>query len=195
MATATSSASSKTAAIEQKSVELPIEALPRVYWAIVSASTATEAEWQNLCNTRLSAECTGCKIKLTGLELRLLSIAPTDDSPESPKLERLRKNYCARNTCDCRFYRIDATPESERHWLSIKEQLQVATPELRETNAPKERKPFFGGAGIPKVRPLQLTALLLIGTVLFFVVRHWVYGARIPLVQKKHEYRVIQVNE
>lgn len=178
--------------LEVRSVELPIEALPKVYWAIVSASTSTEAEWQELCNTRLSAECTGCKIKLTGLELRELATAYHEGEPQSPKLERLRKNYCARNTCESRFYRVNINADSERHWLSIKDQLQVATPELRETRPLKERKPFFGQAGVPKIRPLQLTALLLIGTVLFFVVRHWVYGSRIPLVQKKNEYRVIQ---
>ena len=181
--------------IEERALEIPIEALPRVYWAIVSGSTSTEAQWQELCNTRLSAECTACKIKLSGLELRLLATAHTDGSNEGPKLERLRKNYCARNTCDGRFYRVAIIAESEKHWASIKAQLQTTTPELKETTPLKERKPLFGGAGTPKVRPLQLTALLVIGVVMFFVVRHWVYGSRIPIIQKKHEYRVIQSNE
>ncbi|HVK57392.1 MAG TPA: hypothetical protein VM735_01320 [Candidatus Kapabacteria bacterium] len=181
--------------IATKSVELPIEALPKVYWAIVAASTSTEAEWQELCNARLSAECTGCKIKLTGLEMRELATVHTEGSPQSPKLERLRKNYCARNTCESRFYRVNVQPDNERHWLSIKEQLQIATPEVRETEPGKDRKPFFANAGVPRLRPLQLTGLILIGVVLFFIVRHWVYGSRIPLVQKKNEYRVIQSND
>ena len=176
---------------ELKSAELPIDALPKVYWAIVSGSTATEAEWQELCNTRLSAECTGCKIKLTGLEMRLLATVHHEGEAESPKLERLRKNYCARNTCESRFYRVDVFPDSEKHWVSIKEQLQVATPEVRETKASKERKPLFGG-GAPKLNPVRLASLLLLGVVLFFVVRHFVYGSRIPLIQKKNEYKVIQ---
>ena len=177
---------------ELKSAELPIGALPKVYWAIVSSSTSTEAQWQELCNARLSAECSACKIKLTGLELRLLASVHHEGEAESPKLERLRKGYCARNTCECRFYRIDVFPDSEKHWLSIKEQLQVATPELRETSARKERKPLFGGAGISKVSPVRLVGLLVLGVILFFVVRHFVYGSRIPLIQKKNEYRVIQ---
>jgi hypothetical protein len=177
---------------ELKSLELPIDALPRVYWAVVSASTFTEAEWQEWCNTRFSAECTACKIKLTGLELRMLATVHTEEEPESPKLERLRRNYCARNTCEGRFYRVTVQPDSERHWLGIKEQLQHTTPEAREVSTTKEHKPLFSSAGIPRVRPLHLTALLLIGVVLFFVVRHWVYGSRIPIIQKKHEYQVIQ---
>lgn len=184
-------AATKTS-IEQKSLELPIEALPRVYWAVVSASTSTEAEWQELCNTRISAECPGCKIKLTGLELRLLATVHDGEEPESPKLERLRQNYCARNSCDSRFYVIHVQPESERHWLGIKDQLQHVAPQARETRSTKERKPLFSSAGLPRVRPLHLATLLMIGVVLFFVVRHWVYGSRIPLIQKKHEYRVIQ---
>lgn len=187
-------ATAKTS-IPEKSLELPIEVLPKVYWAIVSASTSTEAEWQELCNTRLSAECPGCKIKLSGLELRELASVHHEGEALSPKIERLRKNYCARNTCDSRFYRVNIHPDTEKHWVSIKDQLQIATPELRETSPIKERKSLFASAGVPRVRPLQLTALLLVGTVLFFVVRHWVYGARIPLVQKKNEYRVIQSNE
>jgi hypothetical protein len=181
--------------IDERALEIPIEALPRVYWAVVSGSTSTEAQWQELCNTRLSGECTACKIRLSGLELRLLATVHADQANEGPKLERLRKNYCARNTCDGRFYRVSIIADSERHWASIKEQLQVTTPELKETTPAKDRKPFFAGAGVPKVRPLQLTALLLLGVIMFFVVRHLIYGSRIPIIQKKHEYRVIQSNE
>src|SRR5688500_17814260 len=175
---------------ELKSAELPIDALPKVYWAIVSSSTSTEAQWKELCNTRLFAECTGCKIKLTGLEPRLLAGTHHEGEQESPKLERLRKNYCARSTCESRCYRVDVLADSEKHWVSNKEQLQVATPELRETSARRERKPFFGGTGVPKFSPARLVGLLVLGVVLFFVVRHFVYGSRIPLIQKKNEYRV-----
>jgi hypothetical protein len=184
-----------TSTIEERALELPIDALSRVYWAIVSGSTSTEAQWQELCNTRVSGECTACKIKLSGLELRLLATVHTDQTEEGPKLERLRKNYCARNTCDGRFYRVAIIPDSEKHWLAIKEQLQATTPELKETSPAKDRKPLFGGAGVPKGRPVQLTALIVLGVIMFFVVRHWVYGSRIPIVQKKNEYRVIQSNE
>ena len=182
----------------EKSLEIPINALPRVYWAVVSASAATEREWQELCTGRLSAECTACRIKISGTELRQLATAHAPDllnGEENPKLDRLRQNYCARNTCEGRFYRVTIQPDSERHFASIKDQLLSTTPEVRETNAPKVRKPLFSSAGMPRVRPMHLTILLLTGVVLFFAVRHWMYGSRIPILQKKHEYRVIQVTD
>jgi hypothetical protein len=182
--------------ISEKSLEVPIEALPRVYWAVVSASTATERDWQELCAGRLFGECTACRIKISGTELRQLATAHAPDllgGQENPKLDRLRQNYCARNTCDGRFYRVTIQPESERHWISIKDQLLGTTPEMRETSVPKVRKAIFSSANISRVRLMPLTMLLLTGVVLFFVVRHWMYGSRIPIIHKKHEYRVIQV--
>jgi hypothetical protein len=182
----------------EKSLEIPIEALPRVYWAVVSASTSNERQWQELCAGRLSADCTACRIKISGSELRQLATAHAPDllkGEENPKLDRLRQNYCARNTCEGRFYRVTIQPDSERHFASIKDQLLSTTPEVRETDAPKIRKPLFSSSALSRLRPMRLTILLLTGLVLFFVVRHWMYGSRIPLVQKKHEYRVIQVTD
>ena len=182
----------------EKSLEVPIDALPRVYWAVVSASTSNERQWQELCAGRLSAECTACRIKISGTELRQLATAHAPDvmgGEENPKLNRLRQNYCARNTCEGRFYRVNIQPDSERHFASIKDQLLSTTPEVRETDAPKIRKPLFSSAALSRLRPMRLTMLLLTGVILFFVVRHWMYGARIPIVQKKHEYRVIQVTD
>src|SRR5688572_28778166 len=137
----------------EKSLEIPIEALPRVYWAVVSASTATERDWQDLCANRLSGECTACHIKISGTELRQLATAHAPDllrGQENPKLDRLRQHYCARNTCDGRFYRVTIHPESERHWISIKDQLLGTTPEVRETSAPKVRESLFSSAGVSR---------------------------------------------
>lgn len=186
---------SPTSSTDEKCLEIPINALSRIYWAVVSGSTATEAEWQQLCEGRLSAECTACKLKVSGADLRQLASAQTEGAEENPRLDRLRRNYCGRNTCDGRFYRVNIVPDSERHWAMIKNQLQSTTPEIRESRATKETKALFGRVGFPRVRPLPLTILVLMGVVLFFVVRHWMYGSRIPLLQKKHEYRVIPAQE
>src|SRR5687767_13594939 len=159
----------------EKSLEIPIEALPRVYWAVVSASTATEREWQELCAGRLSGECTACRMKISGTELRQLATAHAPDlldGEENPKLDRLRQNYCARNTCDGRFYRVTIHPESERHWTSIRDPLLTPPPELRQTRPPKQRQPLLNSAGLPRVRTIQLTVLNLTGLEPFFLVRH-----------------------
>ena len=183
---------------EQKSLEIPIKALPRVYWAVVSASTSTETEWQESCGKRMAAECTACRMKIGGMELRLLATAQvqeTEDPEDNVKLDRLRQGYCARNTCDGRFYRISIQPDSERHWTSIKDQLQHTTPDVRETRVKKVRTAFFSGVGFPRIRPTHWMIIAVASLVLFFMLRHWIYGSRIPVIQKKHEYRVIQSNE
>lgn len=183
---------------EQNCLEIPIKALPRVYWAVVSASTSTETEWQEFCAKRLAAECTACRIKIGGVELRQLATGQeqeTDDPEDNVKLDRLRQGYCARNTCEGRFYRISIQPDSERHWASIRGQLQHTTPDVRETRAKKERKALFSGVGFPRIRATHWVVIAVASVVLFFVLRHWIYGSRIPVIQKKHEYRVIQSNE
>ncbi|MGZ8939294.1 MAG: hypothetical protein ACXW32_08805, partial [Limisphaerales bacterium] len=152
---------------EEKSLEVPINALGRIYWAVVSGSTSNEAAWRQLCDGRLSAECTACKIRISGPELRLLATqAEGESADENPTLDRLRRNYCGRNTCEGRFYRVNIVPDSERHWTMIKDQLQSTTPEIRETRPPKNSKSIFSGVGMPRIRPLPLTILLLVGVVL-----------------------------
>ena len=181
-------AQSSTAA--EKSVEIPIEALPRVYWAVVATSKSPEQEWQQHCGERLAAECLQCGMKVSGEELRQLATMDLEKVVEDPKLERLRLKYCARNSCESRFYRVDIEPDSELHWASIKEQLAHAAPEVRESKAkvelPKFRFDLSGNRG------LFLAGFLVFAVIAFFVIRHWVFGYRIPLIQEKHEYRVVQ---
>jgi hypothetical protein len=51
--------------------------------------------------------CVGCGISLTPDELEALALAP-DSAASSPRLDRLRLGYCARNGCDSRFYQVTA---------------------------------------------------------------------------------------
>ena len=177
----------------QKTVELPIAALRRLYLAVVATSKTPEQQWQELFNGRVEAECTQCGIKITGEELRQLSLLDLEQPIEDPKLDRLRLKYCARNTCQSRFYSVQIGSDSELHWTAIKEQLQLATPEIREK---KTRKPIsIPSISLPRASGLAVTVALLCMLVLFFLVRYWVYGYRIPIVQKKNEYRVIQAPE
>jgi hypothetical protein len=158
--------------------------------AVVATSKTPELQWQGLFNGRVQAECIQCGIKVSGEELRQLSVLDPEHPIDDPKLERLRLRDCARNTCQSRFYRLHIEPDSELHWTAIKEQLQLTTPHLRET---KQRKrialPAFS---LPRASGLVIGVALLCMIVLFFLLRHWVFGYRIPVVQKKHEYRVIQ---
>ena len=177
----------------QKTLELPIQALPRLYLAVAATSKLPEQQWQGLFNGRVEAQCVQCRIKVTGEELRQLSLLDLAHPTDDPKLDRLRLNYCARNSCQSRFYSVQIQPDSELHWTAIKEQLQLAAPEVREK---KPRKPIsIPTLSLPRASGLAVTVALLGMVVLFFLVRYWVYGYRIPIVQKKNEYRVIQAPE
>jgi hypothetical protein len=174
----------------QKTVELPIDALPRLYLAVVATSKMPEQQWQGLFNGRVDAECIQCGIKVTGEELRQLSLIDPLTPIEDPKLDRLRLKYCARNTCESRFYRVNIQPDSELHWTAIKEQLQLASPEMRETKARKRMA--MPTLTLPRHSGMVLTLGLVGLVVVFFLIRYWIFGYRIPVVHKKHEYRVIQ---
>jgi hypothetical protein len=177
----------------QKILELPIEALSRLYLAVVATSRIPEQEWQNQFGARVQAECVQCGIKVTGEEIRQLSLLDPNQPIEDQKLDRLRLKYCARNTCSSRFYAVHLEPDSELHWTAIKEQLQLTTPDIREKRARKPlRLPSFFSVPTSRHGILMLSVFLGILLVSFFLVRYWIYGYRIPIVHKKHEYRVIQ---
>lgn len=183
----------QSSSVADKILELPIQALPRLYLAMAATSKIPEQQWQGLFNGRVEARCIQCGIKVTGEELRQLSILDSAQPIEDPKLDRLRLNYCARNSCQSRFYRVQIQPDSDLHWTAIKEQLQLATPDVREK---KTRKPIsLPTLSLPRAGGLAVTVAVLCMVALFFLVRYWVYGYRIPIVQKKNEYRVIQTPE
>lgn len=169
-----------------RTLEIPIEALPRVYWAVVATSKLTEPEWAVQCASRLEAECILCGIKISGPELRQLAVSDSQEPSENPKLERLRLKYCARNSCESRFYRVSIQADSELHWTGIKAQLLHVTPEVREG---KVRKPRLK-LSLSSQGKLVIAAVVLASIVAFFLIRYWVYGYHIPIIHQPREYKV-----
>ena len=179
----------QTSSAVQERLELPIEALPRVYLAVVASSTTPAAQWEGLFNDRCEAECVQCGIRITGEELRKLSVLDPEDASEDAKMDRLRLRYCARRTCGSRFYRVQIEPDSDAHWTAIREHFGAATPRVRET----KKRIWLPALSMARVSGLTVTVLCMI--VLFFVVRHLIWGYRIPIVQKKNDYRVVPTAE
>lgn len=170
----------------RRTLEVPIEALPRVYWAIVATSKLTEPEWNELCTERLEGECLLCGMKVSGAELRELAVSDPQVPSENPKLERLRLKYCARNSCESRFYRVHIQPDSELHWTGIKAQLLHTTPEVREA---KTRKPRITLSITRRGKLFSVFGLFAV-VILFFVLRYWIYGYHIPIIHKPTRYQV-----
>ena len=64
------------------------------------------------------AECLGCGIRITGAELLEIARGPGAETADS-KLDRLRKGYCARRTCESRFYEIRCIVQPGVDWQAI----------------------------------------------------------------------------
>ena len=96
----------------------PIQSLPNfsglVLHAIRSTSDVPKAR-QAYCSAFV-AECLACGIQMTGEELLDLAIQA---NAGSSKLKRLRMGYCARRTCDSRFYQLTCNPAPGVNWASI----------------------------------------------------------------------------
>lgn len=152
---------------EASSVRVPIDVLPRVAAALAAIpppSLIAEVE----------AECLSCGMRISGAELTDLGRAEV----VGEKLDRVRLGYCARKTCESRFYeiKIPATAPAARAAIEGIDQLAPATQE-------RPRAPSAS-------RQLSLKWIVAggIGLYLVFLFHHWYYGERIPLFQEQHHY-------
>ena len=150
-------------------VQLPLEALPKIFPALRSSVPA------NAADPGIEVECVACRIRITGPELQQL--AEGKNLPE--KLDRLRLGYCARRSCDSRFYfvTLSSAPASACDAiLSLTSQIPSGP----------ERAPLVP---VTPAVLLRGTALAMTAFILLFFLHHWYYGGRIPVFQKPHPYR------
>jgi hypothetical protein len=147
------------------SVQVPISALTKIYPALVAVSGALPEF--------LEAKCIACGARLSADDLQQLA----DEKKSGERLERIRLEYCARRTCESRFYRVTLRGDSVEV-QAVLESFQVT---LVQT--------------VAKPRPvLTVVAVLKMVCVLFavgyalFILHHLYYGERIPLWQKRHFY-------
>lgn len=134
--------------------------------------------------------CVGCDIAVTPAELESLALAP-EAGGGSPRLERLRLGYCARNGCDSRFYVVGADTGMVA-WPGVLRR----TRELLGTPVEAEPKADAGAPPAPpsfrqQWRRVQLAAVGgLVGLVL--LVWWWRSGARVPgLSPSAREFTVV----
>jgi hypothetical protein len=170
-----------------ESMATPIAALPQIYSALVgmgSGAGFSESKWEEICRQQVEAECELCGIKVTGQELAELAKAKGGDTLTNPKLQRLRFHYCARNSCDCRFYRLNFLAHPEVDWGKLKGPLQDSIHLLPSDNEAKwavwlqwNDKTIIGAVGG-----------FVVATILLVLLHHWIYGGRIPLIQERHHY-------
>jgi hypothetical protein len=143
-------------------IEGPIEAFPSVRSALTTTSLLLEEERRG--SGEISITCCACSHDF-------------GKAGDSFAVDRCPN-------CDGRTVRFRVSPESNRHWLRIKEQLAKTAPELREP------EPISSTTlrAATQTRWSTLVVAVVLSVIAFFVARHWLYGAPIPLIHKPQEY-------
>ena len=154
----------QTHAQDAHRLEGPIDSFPALASALATTSLLTVEERR--IATGISLSCVQC-----GYDL-------------GKKDDTFALDQCP--NCNSKTFRFRISPESNRHWIRIKEQLSKTAPELHEPETlPREIK------SEAKTNWRILVAAVLVGIVLFYVLRYWLYSAPIPFIHKPQTYEFI----
>jgi hypothetical protein len=184
---------SETSERKVETIQVPIAGLKSFFSTLLESAnlfSIPSEQWRGWCLNSTEAECELCGIKVNGAELAELTQAESLEKIEKPKIRRLFHQYCARNSCENRYYTVRLVLDEKIEWARLKEVLENGTVLI-----PAERK-TEGGAAV-RVNSRVLIGVLMGGCaailVLFFFY-HSIYGGRIPLIQKRHIY-VAETNQ
>ncbi|MDB6039719.1 MAG: hypothetical protein JWM99_3560 [Verrucomicrobiales bacterium] len=169
-------------------IQVHVNQLPDIHSSLASLLVQEypdASHLDDLLANYIEAECVQCGIRISGEEIgKIRSLKVKGQAPE-PKLMRLKRNYCARDACFSCDYRINLLPHPSVDWQKIKGQL------VEERTASQEKSELVTTTFIS--RPgwrVMLCVAAAAALVLFFLLRHWITGARIPLLQKAHHYQI-----
>ena len=154
----------------------PISSLPTIGSALVTTSILTEKD-EGLRAKVIRCACLECGAELAQGLIDQLSGAREFGQTEIPAIS-------ACSNCSGTEFEFRVRPESPRHWVRITERLVQIAPEVREPEivAPPVKQP------ISKARWLMIAGGLVIATIMFFVIRYWIFGSPIPLVHQPEKY-------
>lgn len=134
----------------------------------------------------LEGECLACGIKASGEEILALGV---DGSTDGPKVERLRKGYCARRTCDSRFYQITCKPAAGIDWSPIfaMKEGYASVPDV----ATEEAEGIEDSSKLSAKNRRVIFAVAAVSTMLLFVVGWQLYaGGAIPFLREPEKFQV-----
>lgn len=141
---------------------------------------------ENDFTAAFEAECIGCGIQISGAELLQIADLSGGDVASDSKVDRLRKGYCARRTCESRFYEIRCVAQRGVDWQAIlaMKDGHVSAPEpLIPDDTPaasggwRNKLILIGGIGI--------AAILLLA----IAFQYWA-GGRIPFLREPEKFEV-----
>lgn len=168
--------------------------MPGVYAALARALGETgegAPRIRELLAHDIRVQCVGCGIALTAEELEALALDPAS-APGSPRLERLRLGYCARNGCDSRFYGLSAGTGMVP-WPTVFRRVRelLDGPAAVTATGPLETASVKGRQFPEQWRRMRWAAA---GGIVFFALGFWWWrnGARIPGISPSpREFRVV----
>ena len=170
-----------------ETIQAPIAALPQVYSSACSLPGRLgfeESKWREICASHIEAACELCGMKISGMELSQLASARSREELGNNKLERLHFHYCARKSCDSRYYRIHFLPHPEIDWGKLKSAIQESINLLPSADSSREPLSFRFKRG--KAIGVALGAMAAL--IMIVLIYHAIYGGRIPLIQKRNYY-------
>lgn len=170
-----------------RTLQEPIQGLPYFSGLILHAiQTAADPQAARAAfGSSLEGECLACGIRTTGEEILALGV---EASASAPKVERLRMGYCARRTCDSRFYQLTCKPAAGIDWspiFAIKEGY-ISAPEVVEQDEAQA-----GDADLSPKNRRAIFAIAAVGAVLLMMVGWQLYaGGSIPFLREAEKFQV-----
>jgi hypothetical protein len=131
------------------------------------------------------AECPKCKMTISASELLQLSRLEDGVEIRDPLLRRLYDGKCIKQGCESSEYTVWFMVRQETDWLRFEEEMRLQAEVSKADLNPVIKRRYL----------LVLLSAMIIGTVvLFFGIRHWLLGSRIPLLQKKRTFPLAPPN-
>jgi hypothetical protein len=169
-----------------ESLEVPLDKLVPVIRGLVRALAETQlggGDIEATIHERLRVECVGCGIVLSGDELGHLAIDQETPAAEPAKLNRLRLGYCARSSCESRYYRIHARPTTGMDWPALLSRaLELGN---QPTPDPVPEEPPEPTENEKAPRPTTRRRLLLAGLALLAAAAIWHWWDDLPFRPEK----------
>jgi hypothetical protein len=176
---------SETSERKVETIQVPIAGLKSFFSTLLdlaNLSSMSSEQWRGWCINFTEAECELCGIKVNGAELAELSQAESLEKLEKPKIRRLFHQYCARKSCESRYYTVRLVLDEKIEWARLKEALENGTVLILAESKTE------GG--------VRVNSRVVVGVVMggcaailvLFIFYHAIYGGRIPVIQKRHIY-------
>ena len=155
----------------------PLAEAGTVYSALVTSSIMSDADRGGPVKMFLCT-CASCGTKLPDTEARAIAEATPQLTPENAPVPDRCQN------CESTEFQFRIQPESARHWIRVKERLAQTAPDVHEVHVVQEAL----RQKLPPAHWGLIAAGAVLLTIVFFVLRYWIWGSPIPLIHKPQKY-------